>query len=347
MKTIVCRAVIAVAAVALVASGALVAPASATAAAPNVWTNGEFESDQFWVNDPWSGESTLKTGAMASASWMSTTGSGTPDKGQPFWAKITVGFIGAPSNGVSKTVVAPEFILPRGVDYYTGGNGYTVAWRMYNTAQSGEPAFRTDELGSTTGQNGGEYIMHKDAAGNLQGWEIRSGWMLDIVVPVVTSRELLGVATPPPTCLQRRQRTGACSPAESGDHLQVAVKLGHAYAPAFLIPYVGMYATAPAVTPRPGAGNPVPTPGATTTLTVPKKVKAGKKVTLKVKASTSGTVTVLDGKKKLKTLKVKKGKTYKVTVKKFKKGKHTITVRLKPTSKSLPVSSKKATIIAR
>lgn len=279
------------------------------------------------------------TGVTANTGWWSPTGQ-VPKVGEPFLLHGYIGLVGLPcSTGVA---VLPELLFDETAFGYPNE---PVKWGI-NEIDDPTPTFSTDPVELTRGPNGGIAI----ASVNGRAITLERGQIFEFQVPVVAKRALKGTATPAPTCPERTAGTKPCAVSKSGDHLQVAFKVGgHGGNKAYVTPYVPLFATGGST-----GGGVVTKVASTTTATY--KVSARKKgkatVTVRAGKATAGRVVVRDLARRGRivaqgTLTAGHRGVLRVSVAKLGKGKHRLVAQYAGSATVKPSSSAARTIRLR
>jgi len=251
---------------------------SSPAHASGEWQDGSSQSDT--IADCLTGQ--LTPGVTANVGWWSPTGQ-VPKVGEPF---LVHGYIGLTGRACSGVAVVPEMMFDETAFGYPDE---PIRWGI-NAIDDPTPTFTTDPVEVTRGVNGG--IAIPTAGG--QAITLKRGEIFEFQVPVVAVRPLNGTATPAPTCWERTAGVKPCPVAESGDHLQVAFKVGgHGGDKAFVTPYVPLFATG---SPISGGSGSVAKVGST--VSAKYKVSARKKgkatVTVQAGKAPTGRVVIRD-----------------------------------------------------
>lgn len=293
-----------------IALAALLVPAAAGAAGP--WVDGK--ADQDTIENCLTGKPAV--GVMGGIAWRSQADH-VPYVGETFTLRATASLVGMPCSG--QVAMLAEFLAPLDV-VYGDENKHPVRWGI---RQLGEPEnLRTGGLAYHPGSNGGVLLLREGD----QPFILKRGDVLEIEVPVVAQRVLKGKATREPECLDRRNGVAPCPVGESGDHFQVAFRVGgHGGDKTYVTPYVGLFAQAKKTAARTKVN-------LGTTFKAFAKKKGTAKIVIKPArlgaGPATGKVVIGKGGKVLATAMLKKSHHGVITLRlpKLKKGKHTLTV---------------------
>jgi hypothetical protein len=234
-------------------------------AADPAWVEGTSDSDT--ITSCVTGEP--ETGVMASVAWR-PLGDHVPYVGERFALRVTVGMVGLPCSGQVASFV--ELMAPEGLTY-ADDDAHPVTWALHDLGE--DVALRPGGLAYHPGSNGGVVVLQEGD----EPFVLRRGQVLELEVPVAATRVMKGMATRQPECLDRRNGVRPCPAAESGDHVQAAVRVGgHGGSKYYVTPYVGLFAQE---APRPPAAQPSPA-------AVPSRTSA----TFRLRARTRPTATV-------------------------------------------------------
>jgi hypothetical protein len=326
----------------LFAAMTAIAP-SAGAAAAGDWNPGKHDEDV--IQNCWTGADA--PGVSADVGWRSLSGE-VPRVGEIFYVRAYAGLVGLPCSQ-SGVAVLPEMMLPNGV--VLADDKAPIYWDLTKSGTSQQ--LKTTQLTGAVGRNGG--LLIGDPSGLK--WQLRQGDVLELQLPVIATRTLIGSGTQAPECQSRRDGTAPCPIAQSGDHFQMAFTVaGHDGNKSYVTPYVGLFAQAANGTGGGagtgggsgtgiggGAGSGTGQTGGTGTggttqnggqqagaavSTTSMKLKASRravkaKVTIASSAAPNGTLTISDKGRTIATAKVT-GSTVTVKLPRLERGKHVL-----------------------
>lgn len=202
--------------------------APAAQAAESEWQDGYSDSDTI-INCATQRPS---VGFSAQTGWRSPSGE-VPKVGEKFYLRGYIGLVGLPCSDVGLTI--PEVLAPTGIEFVAE----PFLWGIYSAGTPG--TLSSGGVDFFDGVNGGVAIT---LAGD-QPFRLKRGQVLEFQFPVRATRELKGTATQAPTCTSRRDGDAPCTPAQSGDHLQIAFNVGgHGGDKSYVTPYVPLFAAA-------------------------------------------------------------------------------------------------------
>ncbi len=156
-----------------------------------------------------------------------------PFAGEVHYVRLLVGVIG----GIcGRNDVLPEFVLPSGVlPAVSAAHPLRARYGGRNT-QLVTTGMRTGQ-----GRNGGVTVLPPASEGDL--WPLsRDGGELEIFLPVVASRKLVGIGSPAPNCPEKDQGV-PCK--QAGDHLQIAAENSTTVTPQTTLATVGLFGREP------------------------------------------------------------------------------------------------------
>ena len=290
------------------------------------WVEGK--SDQDTIESCTTG--TAVTGVMASVAWQPLSDQ-VPRVGERFNIRATAALVGQPCSG--GVTMFPELMAPTGLTYGDDAN-HPVLWGVRNIDDP--VALSSGGLVYKPGSNGGVVLLRDQEKSFILG----RGQVLEVQIPVIATKEMKGIATLQPECLDRRNGVRPCPPEQSGDHFQVAFRVGgHGGNKTYVTPYVGLFAQpalqTPAV-PNPPATHPSQ-PGAqpvASRVMASYKVSSRKSGKARVTAQAgsaipTGSITVFDGRNRIGRAVLAtsdKGKTS-LKLPRLRKGAHRLSVR--------------------